>query len=143
MPNFNFIALFILFGFYPDELIWRPILVITLILAHAMLFTQQVRSKTPLRSILISALALETLSVWLIFGDDLVLTGIEQNQLSGLMLNLCLAYWSIPIATLLATIATYLIIYNVNPALSTCLQLISKFMRSIPLRLSWQVPKLL
>lgn len=133
MPNISFISHFILFGFYPDELIWRPILVIGLILAHAILFSQQVRSKTSLRNILLSTLILEILSIWLIFGDGFLTTRIEQNQLSGLMLNLCLAYWSIPLATLLATTATYLIIYNVNPALSVCLQLISRFTRSIPL----------
>ncbi len=133
MFNFLFISQFILFGFYPETLIWRPILVLALIIAHSLLVVHQIRHRAPLKNALLVGFIATLTTVWLIFGDGFLLTHVEQNMLTGLMLNMCLAYWTIPLATLLAVIATYLIRYDVNRILSLSLLFISKLMRSIPL----------
>ena len=110
MSEFTHALTLIVIGYYPIELAWRLLLSIILIGFHSYLFCSMLAK----RSSLISHIAIwafcQLCVLILVFGDGTVLTSIAYHQVSGLVLNILMSYWAIPLGTLMAIVFAYWIL---------------------------------
>ena len=133
MPEYNFLFNFLIFGFFPESERWRLLIILLICLTNGWLILQYVRKKIKTRYLFMSSIGLLTLSWILAFGDGWLLSALSSDQLSGLMLNICLAYWSIPLGTLSSLVCCYLVIYHPQLWPTRFFEGLFKIIRSIPL----------
>ena len=124
---------FLSFGFYPDIDKWRLVLAIVIIPMHAVLTVFCVKNRYRLSYCLVLTLGLQMLTLWLCIGDGAILRSVKLDELSGLCLNLLLAYWSIPLATILAAGICFILINASSKSLAYILGLFFDLIRSLPL----------
>ncbi|MBM4211651.1 MAG: ABC transporter permease subunit [Gammaproteobacteria bacterium] len=133
MSNIHFLIDFLLFGFFPEQQRWRLMIILLICLSHTWLTLKFARHSIPLKTFILCSFCLLTSSWYLAFGDGWLLNIIPTNQLSGFILNICLAYWSIPIATVMSVGFCYLMIYQPELWPTHCFVILAKIIRSIPL----------